>query len=161
MKKSEEFARVQELFSLNILDTPREERFDRITRLVARIFNSPSVAISLITEDRQWFKSAVGLKKTETTRDESICTNTLNEGYLEVTDALEDGRFRNLVAVSGEGQLLSSREGRLRFYAGAVTHLVVSTVAPCATVFFRIWPQGLPLRISVCILMAFLTNPGR
>ena len=120
MKKSDEFARIQELLSLNILDTPREERFDRVTSLVARIFNIPSVAISLITEDRQWFKSTVGLKKTETTRDESICTNTIKEGYLEVMDTLEDERFQNLTAVTGEGQLFSSREGRLRFYAGAV-----------------------------------------
>jgi len=120
MEKSDEFARVQELFSLNILDTPREERFDRVTKIVSSIFNIPSVAISLITEDRQWFKSAVGLNQTETPRDESICTNTIKEGYLEVPDTLEDERFLSLTAVSGKGPFLLNGGGRLRFYAGAV-----------------------------------------
>lgn len=114
MHKTNELVRLQELLSLNILDTGREERFDRFTRLVSRIFDVPVVTVSLVDEQRQWFKSVVGRKERETPRAESICSLALGEGYLEIPDALEDDFFRDHPAVTGSF--------RLRFYAGAVLY---------------------------------------
>ncbi|SEL83492.1 hypothetical protein [Halomonas daqiaonensis] len=64
----DEKARLAELHSLDILDTPPEERFDRYTRLMAEIFKVPMVAVSLVDEDRQWFKSSVGVEVMQQTR---------------------------------------------------------------------------------------------
>lgn len=112
LKPLNEDARVRELHSLNILDTHPEERFDRYTRLIADIFDVPVVAISLVDSDRQWFKSIVGCQLRQTSREESICTHTLNVGYLEIPDLLEDPFFKTHPAAQAE---LS-----IRFYAGSV-----------------------------------------
>lgn len=61
--------RLTALKQLNILDTPLEERFERITRIVSRSLNVPIAAVSLIDESRQWFKSIQGLSASETPRD--------------------------------------------------------------------------------------------
>ncbi len=60
----DEETRLKTLRSLNILDTPAEERFDRLTRLAKRMFGVPIALVSLVDEDRQWFKSCVGLSAT-------------------------------------------------------------------------------------------------
>lgn len=57
---SDEAQRLEVLRSLHILDTPPEERFDRIVRLATRIFQTPSAYISFVEEDRQWFKARQG-----------------------------------------------------------------------------------------------------
>ncbi|MEZ5480781.1 MAG: hypothetical protein R3E73_00990 [Porticoccaceae bacterium] len=64
-----ETQRLEALRRLNILDTPPEERFDRLTRLAWRMFDVPIALVSLVDEDRQWFKSRAGLDATETSRD--------------------------------------------------------------------------------------------
>ena len=61
-----EAARLQTLRALNILDTPQEERFDRLTRMAKRLFDVPIALVSLVDENRQWFKSCVGLPVSET-----------------------------------------------------------------------------------------------
>ena len=69
----DEHIRVETLRSLDILDTSPEERFDRITRMAKRLFDVPIALVSLIDENRQWFKSNMGLGVKETSRDISFC----------------------------------------------------------------------------------------
>ena len=103
--------RLETLRSLNVLDTPREERFDRITQLAVDAFNVPAAMISLVDIDRQWFKSVTGLEVTEGPRDQAFCAHAiLKEGPMIVEDALNDDRFADNPLVSGPS--------RLRFYAG-------------------------------------------
>ena len=65
----DEQARLQALHALNILDTPSEERFDRLTRMAKRMFGVSIALVSLIDDKRQWYKSRVGLEESETSRD--------------------------------------------------------------------------------------------
>lgn len=103
--------RLQVLFDLNILDTPPEERFDRVTRLAARLFGVPMAMVSLIDADRQWFKSRVGFPYSETTRDVSFCAHAiLQDEVMVVEDAAGDPRFAANPLVTGAPGL--------RFYAG-------------------------------------------
>lgn len=116
MKKPElpsnENERLRVLHSLNILDTPFEERFDRLTRLAQHMFNVPIALVSIIDENRQWFKSCVGLDVRETPRDISFCGHAIlgNELFV-IQDALQDERFQDNPLVAGEPHI--------RFYAGA------------------------------------------
>ncbi|HZG17273.1 MAG TPA: sensor domain-containing diguanylate cyclase [Candidatus Bathyarchaeia archaeon] len=107
--------RIQELRELNIADTLPETCFDRITSIVSQVFHIPTCLISIVTEDRQWFKSCVGLpggleNTRSTKREESFCQYVVT--YCEpfiVTNALEDNRFKDLPLVQDYG---------VRFYAG-------------------------------------------
>jgi len=74
---ADEELRLKSLKSLRILDTPPEERFERIVRMARRMFDVPTAFISLIDEDRQWFKASIGLDFTEISRDQSICTHAI------------------------------------------------------------------------------------
>ncbi|GAB4216073.1 MAG: hypothetical protein OHK0012_17600 [Synechococcales cyanobacterium] len=86
--------RLAHLQNLNILDTPSEEKFDRITRMLCRVLDMPMAGISLVDENRQWFKSIRGLDIKETPRCISFCTHTiLEERTLIVPDAASDPRF--------------------------------------------------------------------
>lgn len=107
-----EAARIDALHSLRILDTPREERFDRLTRLARRLFDVPMAVVTMIDVHRQWFKSCVGLgDATETTRDVSFCSHAiLHEGLTIVPDARLDPRFSGNPQVTGDPYI--------RFYAG-------------------------------------------
>lgn len=108
---SNEKERQHALESLNILETAIEERFERVTRLASRLIGVPIVAISMIDNDRQWFKSLMGLKGTETSRDVSFCGHTiLGNDVLIVEDATKDERFADNPSVVGPD--------RIRFYAG-------------------------------------------
>jgi diguanylate cyclase (GGDEF)-like protein len=106
-----EAARLSTLRSLNILDTMPEERFDRVTRMARRMFGVPIALISLVDENRQWFKSCQGLAVNETARDISFCGHTiLGDDILVVPDALADERFHDNPLVMDEP--------KIRFYAG-------------------------------------------
>ncbi len=73
----DEEARLKAFESLNILDTPPEDRFDRLTRMAKRMFGVPIALVSLVDANRQWFKSCVGLSVTETPRDISFCGHAI------------------------------------------------------------------------------------
>jgi phosphoribosyl 1,2-cyclic phosphodiesterase len=103
--------RLASLHGLGILDTPPEERFDRITRLAASIFNTPMASISLVDRDRQWFKSSYGLDAVESSRETSFCSHAVAaRDVLVVPDAFQDPRFSDNPLVTGSP--------RIRFYAG-------------------------------------------
>src|SRR5580658_9346667 len=86
--------RLAALHALNILDTPPEERFDRITRLAARILSVPMANISLIDRNRQFMKSRYGSETVETRRELAFCAYTiLEDKQLVVPDAQGDARF--------------------------------------------------------------------
>ncbi len=104
--------RLKELRSLNILDTTPEERFDRLTRMVKRVFDVDIALVSLVDENRQWFKSRVGLEASETGRDISFCGHAIlgNEVFV-IEDTQNDERFHDNPLVTGPPNI--------RFYAGA------------------------------------------
>lgn len=107
----DEKSRLKNLRSLNILDTSAEERFDRLTRLAKRMFNVPIALVSLVDENRQWFKSCAGLDVKETPRDISFCGHAiLGDNILIIPDTKEDIRFADNPLVVGEP--------KIRFYAG-------------------------------------------
>jgi len=107
----DEGKRLAALGSLHILDTPPEDRFDRITRTVQRLFDVPIVLISLVDINRQWFKSCQGLSVSETPRSISFCGHAiLQDPPLIIPDALHDERFSDNPLVTGEPHI--------RFYAG-------------------------------------------
>jgi len=107
----EESARVAALRALGILDTPAEERFDRLTRLARRILGVPMAMISLVDTDRQWFKSSPGTRVQQTPRRVSFCGHAiLGDGAFVVADARADSRFADNPLVTGEPGV--------RFYAG-------------------------------------------
>jgi signal transduction histidine kinase len=107
-----ENARLQALRELDILDSAAEERFDRLTTLAATAFRAPIVMVSLVDQDRVWFKSKVGVQATEVPRDGSFCGHAIRgESVLVVPDARVDPRF------SASPLVLDAP--RVRFYAGA------------------------------------------
>ena len=104
--------RLSALRQLLILDTPPEERFDRLARFAASEFDMPIVLLSLIDDDRQWFKARVGLEVCETGRDVSFCGHAIvHNDTMVVHDAALDERFSDNPLVTGDP--------RIRFYAGA------------------------------------------
>ncbi len=108
----DEERRLAALRALGLLDTPAEERFDRITRMAQRLFDVPIALVSLVDEDRQWFKSRQGFNATETPRSLAFCSHAiLGSDVLVVENALDDPRFADNPLVSGDPNI--------RFYAGA------------------------------------------
>ncbi|TVP53372.1 MAG: EAL domain-containing protein [Halomonadaceae bacterium] len=109
---ADEANRLLALQRTELLDSPSEERFDRITRLAAQFFSVQTCLVSLVDKDRQWFKSRVGLVTQETERDISFCAHAiLHQGIFTVADATQDARFSANPLVTGEPHI--------RFYAGA------------------------------------------
>jgi len=103
--------RLAALHGLSILDTPPEERFDRITRLAASSFKVPMALVSLVDRERQWFKSAHGLDVAETSRETSFCSHAVSSReVLVVPDTFHDPRFAD--------NPLVTQGPRIRFYAG-------------------------------------------
>lgn len=112
---TDERDRLAALRRLGVLDTPDEERFDRITRLAAQLVGTPIALVSLVDEQRQWFKSRVGLDATETPRSVAFCSHAIEgqpDELFVVPDAHADLRFCDNPLVTGDPHV--------RFYAGRV-----------------------------------------
>ena len=108
---ADEAARLEALRALEVLDTLPEERFDRLTRIARAVFGVPTALVSLVDEDRQWFKSRQGLDAEQTPRNVSFCGHAiLGEQPFVVANALEDQRFADSPLVTGAPDI--------RFYAG-------------------------------------------
>ncbi|MGI9233957.1 MAG: GAF domain-containing protein [Woeseiaceae bacterium] len=108
----DEANRLATLRNLHILDTPRDDRFDRFTRLATRIFDMPIALISLVDETRQWFKSVEGFDGEETPREFSFCAHAiLGDEVFEVQNSRQDNRFRD--------NPLVVEQPHIRYYAGA------------------------------------------
>ncbi|MEB0048313.1 MULTISPECIES: sensor domain-containing phosphodiesterase [unclassified Pseudomonas] len=104
--------RLDAVQALEWLKTAESENFDRICRLAAAYFKVPTVLISLVERDRQWFKVKIGFDKDETPIDQSFCAYTIcNKGVFQVYDASLDLRFF-------ANPLVTAQDG-IRFYAGA------------------------------------------
>jgi PAS domain S-box-containing protein len=107
----QEEQRLQTLRSLGLLDTAPEERFNRIIRMAARLFDVPMVLFSLVDRDRLWFKARLGFEQDDYPRAESICAHTImTDDVLVVVDPATDERFAGYPALSGPSAI--------RFYAG-------------------------------------------
>ena len=106
-----EEARLAALHRLDILDTEPEAAFDRAARLAQRLFAAPVALVSFIDDERQWFKSRIGVDIAEQPREFAICDHTIRgDGVLMIADARRDARFADHPGV---------RLGRIAFYAGA------------------------------------------
>lgn len=104
--------RLQSLHRYDILDTPPEVAFDRLTSLASRIFDVPISMISFVDTNRQWLKSCYGTKAWETDRTQSFCAMAIQSDHVMVVpDARADARFCDNQQVIGHPGI--------RFYAGA------------------------------------------
>lgn len=111
----DETVRLLSLHSLRIMDSAPEERFDRVTRMAARLFDVGICLVSLVDADRQWFKSKQGLDACQTPREVSFCGHAiLEERAFVVEDAHADERFADNPLVTGNPTV--------RFYAGYPVH---------------------------------------
>ena len=104
--------RLAALYALSVLDSPPEERFDRLTRLTTFALDVPIALVSLVDRSRQWFKSCIGLDSSDTDRNISFCAHAIasSDAIFEVPDATLDERFFDNPNVTGSPHI--------RFYAG-------------------------------------------
>src|SRR5467141_1270186 len=111
MMSTNDAARVDALQKYAILDSEPEQAFDDLTLLASYVCKTPMALISLVDENRQWFKAKVGISATETSRDIAFCSTAIQQpDVFVVPDALQDERFRtNPLVVS---------DPHIRFYAG-------------------------------------------
>lgn len=108
----QEFERLKELESYDILDTLPEKDYDEMTAIAAEICGTSILLISLVDSDRQWFKSHHGLEATETPREVAFCAHAINDknNMLIVQDSRRDKRFFDNPLVTGDPNVV--------FYAG-------------------------------------------
>ncbi len=105
--------RLEALREYAVLDTPAEQSYDDLTLLAAHICQTPMASVSFVDENRQWFKSRIGVEASETSRDIAFCAHTIlhKDQVFEVRDAQADARFKDSPLVT-DGP-------HIRFYAGA------------------------------------------
>ena len=107
-----ETERTAELEALDLVVSPPEQNFDRITRLARRHFGVNVALMSMVYKDMQWFKSACGLEDKSTPRSVSFCGHVVEKGEpIVVLDPAHDPRFHDNPLVVGRP--------KIRFYAGA------------------------------------------
>ncbi|HVS50910.1 MAG TPA: GAF domain-containing protein [Opitutaceae bacterium] len=108
-----EAERLRALADYHILDSAPEQAFDDLTALAADVCGCPIALVTIVEAKRQWFKSRIGIERTETPREQSFCAHAFVEptNLLVVPDATSDERFADNPLVSGEPHI--------RFYAGA------------------------------------------
>lgn len=111
-KVKDEAERIEFLHSLALMDSAPDKNLDRINLLTQKIFNVDIAAVTLLDEERQWFKCIVGLNADETNRDVAICNYTImQDDIFEVTDLTKHPDLKTNPLVTGEPHL--------RYYAGA------------------------------------------
>ncbi len=114
-----ELQRLAALAAMDVLFTPGEERFDRITRIALKLFGTPIALVSLVSKDVQWLKSAQGLTAAETPREISFCRHAiLTEETFVVENATEDPRFFDDPLVTGDPNIRSYAGHPLRSIDG-------------------------------------------
>jgi EAL domain-containing protein (putative c-di-GMP-specific phosphodiesterase class I) len=107
-----ESERLDALRAYKVLDTPPEDAFDEIVRLAAAILGAPTAMVSLVDNQRQWFKAKTGCVSDQTSRDVAFCAHAIQSNdVLVVPDATRDPRFADNPLVTGDP--------KIRFYAGA------------------------------------------
>ncbi|MBO2013046.1 GAF domain-containing DNA-binding protein [Hymenobacter negativus] len=112
LRQVNEAERMESLASYQILDTEPEQIFNDLTQLSAFICGTPMALVSLIDDERQWFKAKVGMEPNETPREHSFCQHAMRASDVyEVYDAASDPRFADNPLVTGSPNI--------RFYAGA------------------------------------------
>ncbi|MDZ4840034.1 MAG: response regulator [Bacteroidota bacterium] len=104
--------RLRALKSYDVLDTKSEESFDALTKIAKMICGTSISLVSLLDENRQWFKSKIGIEVEETHKDLSFCKYAIGTSEIfEIKDASKDDRFKDNPLVTGDPNI--------RFYAGA------------------------------------------
>jgi PAS domain S-box-containing protein len=108
-----EAERLARLRGIGLLDSLPQQAFDDITALAASICGTPIALISLVDQDRQWFKSRLGLAVPQTPREIAFCSHAIlqPDQIMVVPDATQDVRF--------QGNPLVDQDPAIRFYAGA------------------------------------------
>lgn len=113
--------RLDTLREYRIMDTPPEDGFDRVTKMVADLYGVPIALVSLVDDCRQWFKSAYGLDTPETARELSFCQYVIAEEQpVMVVDVLSDPRFQDNPLVTGDLHIRFYAGVPLRAYNGAI-----------------------------------------
>ena len=108
---STETLKLAEMHTLDVFYTPLEERFERITRTAKRLFGVPVAAITVVNQEKQWFKSVAGWAVSELPVEQSLCAHTVSDNQLTViADTKADPRFAEHPLVVGKP--------KFRFYAG-------------------------------------------
>ena len=121
-------ARLDALADYRILDTPPEPEFDDIVKIAQRVCDTPVALVSLVAEDRQWFKARIGFDPCETPIGQSVCAHAMAvDELLVIPDLTQDPRTKDNTLVTGPPHI--------RFYAGAVLRT----------------PDGIPIG-SLCVI---------
>ena len=121
-------ARLDALADYRILDTPPEPEFDDIVKIAQRVCDTPVALVSLVAEDRQWFKARIGFGPCETPIGQSVCAHAMEvDELLVITDLTQDPRTKD--------NTLVTEAPFIRFYAGAVLRT----------------PDGIPIG-SLCVI---------